>query len=190
MNELEIRTTKPSDASTLLAIYAYYVKETAITFEYAVPTLSDFRQRIETTLETYPFLVALKAGEIVGFAYAGPFNHREAYKWSVEVTIYLDPNKRRLGAGKKLYQALEAKLKAQGIQNINACISVPNKEDEHLNYDSMHFHEHLGYRLVGRFHACGYKFETWYDMIWMEKFIGEHSVPAPKFISFAEMSEK
>lgn len=190
MSEFEIRTAQVSDANALLAIYAYYIKKTAITFEYEVPTLENFKQRIATILQTYPFLVATKADEVIGFAYAGPFNHREAYKWSVEVTIYLDPMKRGLGAGKRLYQVLEAKLKAQGIQNINACISVPTKADEHLNYDSMYFHEHLGYRLVGRFHACGYKFETWYDMIWMEKFIGEHRVPAPKFIPFTELSEK
>lgn len=92
----------------------------------------------------------------------------------------MDHASRGGGIGKKLYQALEKKLKSQGIQNINACISVPaTNEKAHVDYASMHFHEHLGYRLVGRFHSCGYKFDTWYDMVWMEKFIGTHPVPAP-----------
>ena len=164
MSEVLIRPVQKTDIATLRQIYAYYVEKTAITFEYKVPTLPEFTERIEKTTATYPYLVAVKDNVVVGFAYAASFNHREAYKWAVEVTVYLDHASRGGGIGKKLYQALEKKLKSQGIQNINAC---------------MHFHEHLGYRLVGRFHSCGYKFDTWYDMVWMEKFIGTHPVPAP-----------
>lgn len=180
MSEVVIRPVQKADAEALRQIYAYYVEKTAITFEYKVPTLAEFTERIEKTTAMYPYLVAVKADVVVGFAYAASFNHREAYKWAVEVTVYLDHASRGGGIGKKLYQALEKALERQGIQNINACISVPaTEEQEHVDYASMHFHEHLGYRLVGRFHRCGYKFDTWYDMVWMEKFIGTHPVPAP-----------
>ncbi len=180
MSEVLIRPVQKADIATLRQIYAYYVEKTAITFEYKVPTLPEFTERIEQITAMYPYLVAVKDNVVVGFAYAASFNHREAYKWAVEVTVYLDHASRGGGIGKKLYQALEKKLKSQGIQNINACISVPaTNEQAYVDYASMHFHEHLGYRLVGRFHSCGYKFDTWYDMVWMEKFIGTHPVPAP-----------
>lgn len=183
MSELKFRTVEAKDIEQLHDIYAYYVKNTAITFEYSVPTLAEFTTRVADISANYPYLVALIDDEIVGFAYAAPFNHREAYKWSVEMTIYLSHKKRGAGIGKALYRKLEEALKAQGIQNLNACISVPvDADEEHVSYASMHFHEREGYQLVGRFHKCAYKFETWYDMIWMEKAIGDHPVPAPELI--------
>ena len=101
---------------------------------------------------------------------------------------------KRSGCGKLLYQALEKILKKQHISNLYACIAYTEHEDEHLTNDSMHFHEHLGYELVGTFKQCGYKFNKWYDMIWMEKMIGEHSEMPETFIPFsvlnyAEISE-
>ena len=180
MSEIKIMPVDITDAAQLLDIYAYYIQNTAITFEYEIPSLTEYQKRIEEISQTYPYLVAKKDGKVVGFAYAAPFNHRAAYKWSVEVTIYLDPTSRGNGIGKKLYYRLEHCLSAMGFQNLNACISVPKKDaDSYVDYGSMHFHEHLGYKLVGRFHSCGYKFDTWYDMIWMEKLIGDHPVPAP-----------
>ena len=122
-------------------------------------------------------------GVIRGYAYAGVFKGRAAYDRSCEMTIYLDreaagrgPGSGR-GLGRKLYEALEEELKARGILNLYACIGVPAKnaeDDEYLDHNSEQFHAHMGYTTVGRFHLCGYKFGRWYDMIWMEKMIGEH----------------
>ncbi len=174
MDNITIRTATPDDAEALLQIYAYYVEHTAITFEYDVPTVDEFRGRIEKTLKRYPYLVILHGDKIMGYAYAGVFKDRAAYDWSVETTVYLAHDAVRCGLGKKLYLALEEELKKRGILNLYACIGYPEVEDEYLTKNSAQFHEHLGYETVGRFHKCGYKFDRWYDMIWMEKIIGEH----------------
>ena len=184
-NALTIRTARPLDASALLSVYAPYVQQTAITFEYDVPSLEEFTRRIEQTLARYPYLIAEKNAEIVGYAYASPLHSRPAYDWAVETSIYVSQTCRKSGIGRALHDALENVLQAQGILNMNACIAVPTIEDEYLTRNSQEFHTHLGYRLVGEFHACGYKFHRWYNMVWMEKQIGEHleNQPAPKLFS-------
>ncbi len=170
---LRIRNAVPEDAKRLLEIYSYYVENTAVSFEYDVPSLDEFRRRMETTIENYPYLVIEKDGVIVGYTYAGTFKAREAYCRSCEVTIYLDRVARRRGYGSMLYESLEEKLNRQGITNLYACIGDPIEEDEYLTTDSELFHQRMGYTKVGEFHKCGYKFGRWYNMIWMEKIIGE-----------------
>lgn len=177
---MTIRTARPADAEQLLAIYAPYVKDTAITFEYELPSIGEFSARIENTLKKYPYFVAETGGEIVGYVYAGPFKARAAYDWAVETSIYIKMGKRRMGIGARLYEELEGALKSQGILNLNACIAYTDIEDAHLTNDSVAFHERLGYRMVGQFHQCGYKFHHWYDMVWMEKLIGDHLENQPK----------
>ncbi len=178
--EYTIRTATLADAEALVAIYDYYVKETAITFEYETPSVGEFRGRIEKVLKKYPYIVVERqtdgdgAKEILGYAYAGTFKDRDAYQWSVELSIYLQKDARRAGLGRMLYEELEKRLKAQGILNLYACIGYPDTEDEHLNRDSVKFHEKLGFSMIGKFNKCGYKFGTWYSMVWMEKLIGEH----------------
>ena len=113
-------------------------------------------------------------GKIVGYAYVSPFKERAAYTWAVETSIYVDQNCKRMGIGKKLHSALEHCLKEMGILNMEACIGYPQEDDEYLTKNSAQFHEHLGYRMVGEFKKCGYKFHRWYNMIWMEKIIGIH----------------
>lgn len=177
---MRIEKVTPADAVALLEIYAPYVEHTAITFEYEVPSLEEFRQRIETISARYPYLKAVgEDGTVLGYAYATAFKGRAAYDWSVETTVYVRRDVHRQGAGKALYLALEKSLKGMGICNLNACIAYTDTPDAHLTNDSMHFHEHLGYRLVGTFHHCAYKFGTWYHMIWMEKAVADHTVPQP-----------
>ena len=181
---LKIRTATLEDAQALLDIYAYYVEQTAITFEYKVPTLIEFQGRIQKTLEMYPYLVEELDGKLIGYAYAGPLKERAAYDWSVEMTIYLDRHEKGHGAGKKLYLALEDALKQMGILNFYACIGYPVVEDEYLTQNSANFHAHLGYKQIGYFTKCGYKFGRWYDMVWMEKMAGEHpkkTMPIKKY---------
>lgn len=188
---VRIRRATPADAEALLGIYAPYVEHTVITFEYLVPTLEEFRERIRHTLEKYPYILAEQeeTGEILGYAYTGPFKERAAYDWGVETTVYVKQDCKRGGIGKKLYTALEKVSAAQHILNMNACIGYPVEEDEYLTQDSAHFHEHLGYRLVGEFHGCGFKFGRWYDMIWMEKLIGTHTAEPEPVIPFPKLDE-
>lgn len=186
-NGVRIRTATVEDAEAILAIYAPYVTDTAITFEYEVPGIEEFRERIRHTLKRYPYLVAEKDGVIIGYAYAGPFKERAAYDWAVETTIYVDISRKKMGIGKKLYAALEQSLAQQNILNLNACIGYPEQEDEYLTKNSVEFHKHLGYRLVGEFFQCGYKFGRWYNMVWMEKQIGEHTDCPQPVIPFEEL---
>lgn len=171
---ITVRSATLGDAERILEIYDYYVKNTAITFEYITPTLEEFHGRMEKTMQKYPYLVAEKDGQIAGYAYAGAFVGRAAYDWSCETSIYLDKNARKCGIGKTLYTALEKELKEMGILNMYACIGYPAEEDEYLTKNSADFHSHIGFTQVGEFHKCGYKFGRWYNMIWMEKVIGEH----------------
>ena len=170
-----IRSACPDDAGRLQEIYSYYVENTAISFEYDAPSPEEFRGRIENTLKKYPYLVLEEDGVIRGYAYAGVFKGRAAYDRSCEVSIYVDRHAKGRGYGRKLYEALEEKLKEQGILNMYACVTHPVVEDEYLSPNSEQFHRHMGFVQVGEFHLCGYKFGRWYNMIWMEKLIGEHS---------------
>ena len=185
---IHIRNAEITDAERLVEIYGYYVKNTAITFEYDVPSPTDFRQRMERTMRRYPYIVIEQDGVIQGYAYAGAFVGRAAYDWSCEVTVYLDKDARKHGMGRRLYEALEEKLRKMGILNLYACIAYPETEDEYLTTNSADFHAHLGYTKVGKFQKCGYKFGRWYNMIWMEKLIGEHKNQQAPVLRFTEES--
>ena len=185
-----IRPASPEDAAPLLDIYAPYVRETAITFEYQVPSPEDFRERIRRTLKRDPYLVAEADGVCLGCAYTGPFVGRAAYGWSAETSIYLRQDMKRRGLGRRLYGALEDLARAQGIRNLNACVGTPAAEDSRLTRNSLDFHAHRGFRLVGEFQKCGYKFGTWYNMAWMEKLLGEHPARPDPVLPFPELSPK
>jgi phosphinothricin acetyltransferase len=174
MKNTVIRNALITDAKRILEIYSYYVENTAITFEYFVPTLDEFQRRMKNTMKKYPYLVIEIDGIIKGYAYAGAFVGRAAYDWSCEVTVYLDRKAQKCGFGRMLYEALEKRLCDMGILNLYACIGYPNVEDDYLNKNSADFHTHLGFSKVGEFNKCGYKFGRWYNMIWMEKIIGTH----------------
>lgn len=220
MGELKFRVARPEDAEALLAIYAPYVEETAITFEYEVPSVEEFRARIAHTLATYPYIVAVEENKIIGYAYVGRLHERAAYDWTVETSIYVDRSARKHGLGRQLYERLEAILRAMNIISVNACIAYPGTmnvaadaasaadrsqtnlregsadrgagigEDPYLNTNSPDFHAHLGYQLVGHFHACAYKFDRWYDMVWMEKWIAPHPAKPEAMIPFPKLPEE
>ncbi|MFR8440367.1 MAG: N-acetyltransferase family protein [Campylobacter sp.] len=214
---IKLRLATPQDAEALLEIYAPYVKQTAISFEYDVPGATEFAGRIEKTLQRYPYLLAyvsdeaacadderdenfkisasaagagneispvnkasnyasgaakqnganlivaakqsgvnLKPNQILGYAYASVFKERAAYDWSAECSVYVSRNAHALGIGRLLYEALQRALKAQNIADMNACIACGN--DEYLNDASVRFHERMGFRFVGKFERCAYKF--------------------------------
>lgn len=184
---LSIRMATEEDAEKILEIYSSYIMNTAITFEYEIPSIAEFSKRIKDTLKKYPYIVALEEKSIAGFAYASAFRERPAYSRAVETTIYLRQDCRGKGLGKNLYLALGDILKRQNVINLNAGIAYTTVEDAHLDNTSMAFHEHLGYSKVAHFTKCGYKFGKWYDVIWMEKILGEHpDAPAP-FIPITEI---
>ena len=185
IDDISIRFAKPEDAKELLKIYAYYVTDTAISFETEVPSEEEFKLRIEEVLKSYPYIVACKDDEILGYAYLHSFVGRKAYELSAETTIYLNPDKKKMGIGKKLYSVLEDIAKEQNITNLYSCIGYVDKEDEYLNNNSVQFHEHIGFRMVGKFENCGHKFGRWYHMVWMEKIIGEHG-EIREFLKFEE----
>ncbi len=179
MKKMTVRNVTSKDVERILEIYAYYIQKTAITFEYEVPALTEFRNRIKNIMKRYPYLVIEKDGIIQGFAYASAFVGRKAYDWSCEMTVYIAHDSQKNGFGRLLYTELENRLKNIGISNLYACIAYPEIEDEYLTKNSAEFHFHLGFSTVGTFKKCGYKFERWYNMIWMEKIIGEHLKKQP-----------
>lgn len=171
---MTIRSATPDDAAALLGIYAPYVTNTAITFELEPPSVEEFSERIREIQQKFPYLLAEEDGKVIGYTYAHTFRQRAAYNHCVEMTIYIDRDNRRSGVGTALYAALEKQLKAMGIINLCASITTTEMPDPYVTDQSQLFHKHLGYTKVAHFHKCGHKFNRWYDMIWMEKFIGEH----------------
>lgn len=169
MNEITIRQARPGDAADIWQIYRYYVLNTAISFEITLPTVEQMEQRIQKVLSAFPYFVAEVQGQIVGYAYAGPFIPREAYDHCAEVSIYIAQENHRNGIGRLLYEQLWRQLRNMGITQVYACIGVPEVEDEYLTNNSAQFHAHMGFQEVGRFRNCGQKFDRFYHMIWMEK---------------------
>ena len=188
--DIEIRVAREEDAKELFNIYAYYVANTAITFEHEVPTIAEFTGRIKETLKQYPYLVALIDGKIAGYIYAGKFRTRASYAWSASTSVYIDKQYRRMGIGKMLYEALESILAKQNIINVYAGIASPVKEDEYLTRNSEYFHESIGYQMVARYHECASKFGKWYDLIEMEKIIGERNCPPKEFVPFKKLIDE
>lgn len=180
---MKIRTAKVEDAEALLEIYAPYVRNTAITFEYEVPEAEEFAERIRRTLKKYPYFVAEEDGVLLGYAYASAFKERSAYDWSVETSIYVAQHVHGKGIGSMLYDALEEALRQQNIINVNACIAYPNP-------GSIGFHEKYGYRTVAHFTKCGFKLGQWWDMIWMEKMLSEHPETPESVIPFSALQHK
>lgn len=176
---MQIRSVCIDDAAALVAIYAPYVEETAITFETEVPTVAEFRARIERITARYPYLVAEEDGEILGYAYASTFIGRAAADWTVETSVYIQRTACHKGVGGALYQALEEALRALGIVNLCAAIATPVGENPYLDDNSVQFHAHIGYRQVARFDRVGRKFDRWIDLVWMQKRIGEDAHPLP-----------
>lgn len=154
---IEIREARPEDAAAIQAIYAPIVAGTAISFEEVPPTVEEMRQRIVTTRQSYPYLVAERDGRLVGYAYASQHRARAAYRWAVDVTVYIAESARRAGVGRSLYSALLPILAKQGFNAAYAGIALPNA-------GSVGLHEHLGFQHIGTFPQVGFKLGQWHDV--------------------------
>lgn len=169
MSEYTVRDVRIEDAGRLVEIYSYYVLNTAVSFEYEVPSVSEFEERIKHITEKYPYLVCEKDNIIAGYVYAGTYSTREAYNWTVTTSIYLDKDCRRQGIGALLYKEIEKRLKEKGIINLLAGVAYVENEDEYLSHDSCKFHENQGYTEVAHMKTVGRKFDRWYDLLWYQK---------------------
>ena len=164
-----IREVKPEDAGRLAEIYSYYVKNTAVSFEYEAPDAEEFQERIKRTTEIFPYLVCLEGGRVIGYSYAGAYSARAAYRWTATTSIYVEKDYRRRGIGSTLYRELEQRLRDQGIVNLLAGAAFCETEDEYLTHDSYKFHQRSGYEKVAHLKGIGKKFDRWYDLLWMQK---------------------
>jgi len=170
MEKLEIRPVLSEDAKALLEIYAPFVRDTAISFEYEVPSLQEFSNRIENISQKFPYLVLCKDGLPIGYAYASTFHARAAYDKSVELSIYVKKNFHSKGYGRLLYKALESELKKRGFAVMYACIAASSRNpDKKLTDDSIKFHEKMGFENAGYFKNCAKKFGCWYNIVYMQK---------------------
>lgn len=167
---MSIRQATVQDVPRILEIYAPYVENTAISFEYAVPSPADFTRRFLRITARFPWLVWEENSRVMGYAYGSRPFERAAYQWNAEASIYLCPEAQGRGIGKKLYAALEELLQKQGYKKVYAIITTANEA-------SVAFHKAAGYRHTASFPDCGYKFGKWYGTIWMEKELNTWDTP-------------
>lgn len=175
-----IRHAREEDLPEILAIYAPYVENTTYSFEYTVPTLDVFTARYREITAQFPWFVWEQQGKVLGYAYGSLPFQRAAYAWCGEVSIYLAPEIQGKGIGKALYRALEQAMALQGYRVLLALITSENER-------SLSFHQAMGYRQVGHFPGCGFKFGRWLGVTWMQKelkSVGITSYPPTAWPSF------
>jgi phosphinothricin acetyltransferase len=163
----KIRIASTKDTASILEIYEPFITDTSITFEFDVPTESDFKERISNIQKKYPWIVCEIDGNIAGYAYASSYNERAAYDWSVDLSIYINPSYQKKKIGKSLYYALLEILKLQGFCNAVSLVTVPNENSEKL-------HKSFGFKEIGVFENIGFKFEEWKDVRWLGLKIQEY----------------
>lgn len=168
-----VRLATEADAGAVAAIYAPYVRETAISFETEPPPAEEIAQRMRTNLAVAPWLVCESDGRVLGYAYAGKFHARAAYQWSAETTVYVDREHHRRRIGQALYTALLDGLRAQGFRTAVGVIALPNAP-------SVGLHERLGFRAAGVIGAVGFKHGRWHDVGWWVLPLADYAPsPAP-----------
>jgi L-amino acid N-acyltransferase YncA len=167
---MRVRDATADDAAACAAIYAPYVTDTAVTFEYDPPSAAEMARRITAAQRTHAWVVLEAEDRVVGYAYAGPFKERAAYRWSCEVSVYLEPGRRRSGSGRLLYEALFARLTERGFRSLVAVMTLPNEASEGL-------HRALGFEPVGTLRRVGWKHGQWRDVAWMQRPLGSDDGP-------------
>jgi len=167
------RSATASDADACAAIYAPYVTDTAITFEAIAPAPQEMAQRIAAASETHAWLVLEEGPRVVGYAYGGELNKRAAYRWSCEVSVYVERGRRRTGAGRALYEALFERLAQRGFCMAVAGMTLPNAA-------SVGLHCAVGFQSVGVYRRIGFKLGAWHDVEWMQRALAPAPAPPPE----------
>jgi L-amino acid N-acyltransferase YncA len=165
-----VRDASERDAGACAAIYAPYVTDTAITFESDPPLPAEMAERIAAATRTHAWVVLEREGRVVGYAYGGPFKSRMAYRWSCEVSVYLERGCRRTGGGRALYDALLARLAERGFRTAVAGMTLPNEA-------SVGLHRAMGFEPVGTYRRIGWKHDTWHDVAWTQRTIAKGQDP-------------
>lgn len=158
---MTVRPATAADSAACAAIYAPYVRDTAISFELDPPTAAELAGRIAGATATHAWLVYEADERVLGYAYGGPMRARAAYRWACEVSVYVAPGCHRTGIGRALYEALLARLAERGYRTAVAGMTLPNPASERL-------HRAVGFVPVGVFRGIGWKFGTWHDVAWMQ----------------------
>jgi phosphinothricin acetyltransferase len=156
-----IRFAEPDDAAGIVAIYGPYCDGSVVSFELAAPTIEQMRERIERIMKHFPWLVCEIDGEVAGYVYACPHRERAAYRWAVDVAVYIAPKHHRRGIGQALYCVLFEILRAQGYVKAYAGVTLPNS-------GSVGLHEAVGFRPLAIYRGVGHKFGKWLDVGWWE----------------------
>ncbi len=177
---MSVRQATVQDVPQILEIYAPYVENTAISFEYEVPSLNAFTRRFLGITEQFPWLVWEEDGLILGYAYGSLPFERAAYQWCAEASVYLCPQAQGRGIGKQLYAALEQRLQAQGYRKVYAIITTANEK-------SIAFHRAVGYRHTATMPDCGFKLGQWHGTVWMEKDLNTWQTPPSTPVSVREI---
>lgn len=165
-----VRDASERDAEACAAIYAPYVTDTAISFESDPPSVAEMARRIAAALRTHAWVVLEDGGRVVGYAYGGPFKSRMAYRWSCEVSVYLERGLRRSGGGRALYEALFARLAQRGFRTAVAGMTLPNEASAGL-------HRALGFEPVGTYRRIGWKHDSWHDVAWVQRPLADAQDP-------------
>ena len=172
---------KKKDAESILKIYAPYVVNTSITFEYTVPTIEEIGTRIEEIKGNYPYIVCESYNNVIGYAYANKAMIRDACNWNAELSIYVDRKHTHKGIGRGLYTCILEILAHQNVKNVYSIITVPNN-------NSIKLHEFFGFKKLGSYPNCGYKLGKWHDIIIMGRNLGNHKKPPNPFIKITDVS--
>ncbi len=176
--DVTVRAASPKDAAAFVGIYSPYVENTVISFEEAVPSVEDMRERVLRTMQQTPWLTALNGVEVIGYAYAAAHRERAAYRWAVDTSIYVHERFRGRGVGSRLYGHLLHILERQGFQRACAGITLPNDA-------SVGLHRSFGFTEVGVYRRIAWKLSAWRDVVWLERDIGDPRCPPPEPIPFS-----
>ncbi len=173
MSTVRIRDADPArDGAACAAIYAPSVEDGPTSFEEVAPDAAEMSARIERTSATHPWLVAESGGEVVGYAYACPHRTRPAYRWAVDVSVYVAADSQGEGHGRRLYAELFERLRRLGYRTACAGITLPNPA-------SVALHEGLGFAPLGVFRAIGWKAGAWRDVGWWQLELAPIGAEAP-----------
>lgn len=183
VTSIRIRFATVADAEAILEIYRKYIENTRVTFETEVPAIDAFRERMECITAWFPWIVCEIDGRIAGYAYGSKHGERAAYRWSADLSVYIDERYHRYGIGTALYRVLLELLRKQGYFTVYAGVSTPNPKSEA-------FHTALGFRNLGEFKNAGYKLGAWCGVSWYELVLKEYVTEPAETVSIGVLRSK